>query len=77
MYSRRSWPIMRMISQRGWPGSSREAWAKRRSRVMSMGEMSLVRMEGAISSHLAVLNGPRQSNHSAGSSQSQNCRASS
>jgi len=76
-YPSKSWPIQRITSQSGSPGCNSPAPAKRRSSVVSIGEFSLNKVSRATPSQRAVSIGPRVSNHSAGSSQSQNFRASS
>ncbi|MCF7688380.1 MAG: hypothetical protein K9N01_08760, partial [Cephaloticoccus sp.] len=68
---------MRMISHNGSPADSWVVEANRRNRVPSMGELSWLMTGRSTPSHLAVALGPRQSNHSAGSSQSQKALASS
>ena len=68
---------MRITSQSGSPSSIRRTLAKRRSRVVSMGEFSFAMVSRLTPSHLPVAFGPLVSNHSAGSSQSQKDLASS
>lgn len=67
----RSSPMSFIISQIGSPGRCRVWAANLRRTVMSIGELSLPMTSRSTPSHLAVLLGPLQSNHSAGSSHSQ------
>ncbi|MEJ7599775.1 MAG: TolC family protein [Kofleriaceae bacterium] len=75
-YSSRSSPTIVMNAYSGSVGSTRVVCANRRSRVMSIGELSCEIARRGTPSHSPVFFGPRESNHSAVSSQSQNRSAS-
>ena len=76
-YPSKSSPTHRITSYSTSPGLNSTTDANRRTSVKSIGELNCPTTRRSTPNHFAVVDGPRQSNHSAGSSQSQNARASS